>query len=69
MWTQHNPKVPFGVFALIPKGCFDTSNTIIKFVFRDFSLSQSINSACCFELLWAHTLIKIGENRENQIGA
>ena len=54
MLTQHNPKVPLGVIAMISKGCFwQMTNVIIKFVFRAFPYLNP-STAYYFELVLAH---------------
>ena len=55
MWTQHNPRVPLGVIAMISKGCFwQISNVIIKFVFRAFLYLNPSTVHVILNWYWAH---------------
>ena len=66
MWTQHKPRVPLGVIAMISKGCFwQISNIIIKFVFRAFLYFNPSTVHGVLNWYWVHF---DKSYRENQIG-
>ena len=60
MWTQHNPRVPLGVIAMISKGSFwQISNILIKIVFRAFPYLNPSTVHIVLNYHWEHTLIKV----------
>ena len=67
MWTQHNPRVPVSVIAMISKVFFwQISSIIIKFVFRDSVYFNPSSVHVVLNWCWAHFGINY---QENQIGA
>ena len=67
IWTQHNPRVPLGIIAVISKGCFwQISNVIIKFVCKAFLYHLNSSTVNVILNWYWHTLINV-VYRENQI--
>ena len=67
MWTQHNPKVPLGVIAMISKGYFwQIFNIIKKFIFRAFLELNLSTVHAVLTWYWAHF---DKSYKRNQIGA
>ena len=67
MWTQHNPRAPLGVIAMISKGCsWQISNIIKKCIFRVFLFLNPSTVHVILNWYWARFVKSYIEGKSNR---